>query len=564
MKNNITSCIRVLTLLSSIIVVTDVLAQTPPDAGQLLREAETQRPLESDVIPEMPAKLAPPEKEDGVSLPVEHFQFNGFSVLKEQELQQAVLPWIGKKLTLPELKYITDLVAELYREKGYLVRAYLPEQNIDDGSVSIEIIEARFGEVKVDSELELLSKNPNLIKGMAGRGQVSGELLNLSAIERASLLINDLPGVSAKAVLVAGEKENHTDVKLSLKQGDRQSSYVSVDNYGSRSSGKNRLIYSTIVASPFDRGDQLFGNGMLSDGNLYLRLGYDYPVGLNGMRIGASLSFLSYKLGGEFDDLDAKGSASNLTLTASYPLIRQVRKNLRLSGNLLYRGYENEQLGINTSDKTVTALNVGVSGDHLDAYYGGGMLYFGSSLTLGNLDLSANQTNLLLDQSSSRTDGSYVKLDWNVARLQRINLATNFWLSAKGQFVNKNVDSSESISLGGISGVRAYPNLEISGDEGLLLTAELRYRIYSNWELKVFYDHGVASQKATVSEASQRYTLKGYGLGVGWNMPKEKITARFTLAHRLGENPLADAVTGDDSDGSLDLYPVWLSVAKYF
>ncbi len=383
-------------------------------------------------------------------------------------------------------------------------------------------------------------------------------------IERASLLINDLPGVSAKAVLAASEKEGHTDLNVSVQETNRQTSYLSYDNYGSRSSGESRLIYSTNYADPLHRGDLLSANAMLSEGNIYAKTGYELPLGYNGLRLGASLSLLKYQLGGEFEALDAEGSASNLTLTANYPLIRQTRQNLRLTGNILLRDYTNEQLGIETSDKSVIAFNVGVSGDRLDSYKGGGVFYYSVSLTLGDLDLSGNATNLFLDKFSAQTDGNYTKIDWNISRLQTINEVMNLWVSARGQFVDDNVDSSETISLGGSNGVRAYPALEISGDDGLILTTELRYKLRRNWSIKGFYDFGQVTQKSTLGASSATHDIQGIGVGVDWEDPKRMITARAVLAHRIGDNPLRDPVTGDDTDGSKNLYPVWLNLTKHF
>ena len=57
---------------------------------------------------------------------------------------------------------------------------------------------------------------------------------------------------------------------------------------------------------------------------------------------------------------------------------------------------------------------------------------------------------------------------------QWINENLNFKTSGLAQFSNKNLDSSEQLSLGGITGVRAYPSGEASGDQGYKLTTELQ------------------------------------------------------------------------------------------
>jgi hemolysin activation/secretion protein len=183
---------------------------------------------------------------------------------------------------------------------------------------------------------------------------------------------------------------------------------------------------------------------------------------------------------------------------------------------------------------------------------------------LGNLDLSANQLNQALDKAGPRTEGSYFKLIWNAARLQRLNQDFSLWLSVQGQIADTNLDSSESMSLGGAHGVRAYPALEAGGDSAMLFTTELRYRLSRNYSLTAFYDHGNVEQKATSNRDSQTTSLSGYGVSVDWVAAEKAFSATLSIAHRIGSNPLADPVTGDDSDGSLDEYPIWLSMSKQF
>lgn len=550
-------------LVSCIALSAQTVSAQQPDAGSLMQEAEPDAIPETNIIPDLPARVQPPTDVGGTSLPVNEFVFNGNTVFDDAALQQVASPWLGQQLTLAQLKHVTDLIAERYRDRGYLVRVYLPEQNINDGSVQVEVVEALFGKVIIDEQSDQLGKRPDLVEGIMTSRHQAGELFNLQDTERAALLVNDLPGIGAKAVLAAGEEQRHTDIKLSVVDAEARKSYASIDNHGSRSTGRERLILSSSWANPFERGDKVDASFMLSEGNRYAKVGYDLPVGYEGLRIGSSLSLLSYELGGDFEDLDAEGSASNLGVYATYPLVRLSQRNMRLSGGLLLRNYENEQLGEQTSDKSVTAVNVGISGDIVDGYSGGGVYYYGANLILGDLDLSGNRTNYILDQSSARTDGSYVKLAWNVARLQYINDDMNLWVSAKGQFADNNLDSSETINLGGAQGVRAYPTLEASGDEGLIMTAELRYGFNENWSFKGFVDYGQITQKSTLTTSSESHDLKGYGVSADWSVPQQRVTARITLATRIGDNPLADD-DGKDTDGTKHDYPVWVNFTKQF
>ena len=51
-----------------------------------------------------------------------------------------------RKLTLTELRGMAARISDYYHRNGYFVaRAYLPEQEIKDGAVTIAVLEGRYG-----------------------------------------------------------------------------------------------------------------------------------------------------------------------------------------------------------------------------------------------------------------------------------------------------------------------------------------------------------------------------------------------------------------------------------
>jgi hemolysin activation/secretion protein len=231
------------------------------------------------------------------------------------------------------------------------------------------------------------------------------------------------------------------------------------------------------------------------------------------------------------------------------------------------KNYYNEAASVATSKKQVDVLTLVLNGDRIDALGQGGYTLWCINLTSGRLDLSGNATAQNADQIGPQAQGSYHKLGYNIARLQRLSDKTTFWASLSGQFANKNLDSSEKLSLGGPSGVRAYPVNEGSGDDGWLATLELRHNLTPELQASAFYDHGSIQQShdanytgaPVVNDAS----LKGFGVGLSWS-PSPTLSLRTTLARRIGDNPLASALNGTDGDGSLRLNRLWVSGVKFF
>ena len=115
------------------------------------RELEPQPPI----LPEATREAAPVEikplapKPGQLSFTVKRFVFVGNSKLSNDDLQPIVADFIDKPITFDDLKRITDAVTEYYRERGWLVRVILPQQDITEGTVTIRIIEARLGGLKI-------------------------------------------------------------------------------------------------------------------------------------------------------------------------------------------------------------------------------------------------------------------------------------------------------------------------------------------------------------------------------------------------------------------------------
>ena len=541
-----------------------VLAQ---DAGSLLRDAERQRQATIPASPALKTPVTPAAAvPSGPSFRVAQFHLEGHTLLTDADLQAVLSVWVGRDLSFAELQQATDAITERYRRAGYLVRAYLPEQELASGKVNIIIVEARMGEVQVDEGGKELRLSKDMARDTLSTRQKQGDLFNLDHLQRGINLVNDIPGAEATLILSPSKKPAETDVIMKVSDKPLFSGTFLLDNNGSLSTGANRLSGNFSLDNPTKIGDQIQLSSAITSGSDYLRLSYSIPLGHDGLRVGAHASGLQYRI----PPLMATGSAVNSGLDLRYPFIRASTSNLSVLGTLDTRHYLNQVGALISSDKTINVASLGLSGDQIDAYGGGGFSFAGLFLTVGKLDLSGNRADLAADALPAR-NGDYSKIAWNIGRLQKLNANTNLWLSANGQFASNNLDSSESFSLGGPAGVRAYPNQEGSGDEGWLLTAEVRRTINPKLMLAGFYDYGHVLQHKnewagwnTGSQAGQpsSYDLKGVGVSLTWSDPGN-YTAKLVLAHRQDSNPMASN-NGNDGDGTKVWTRLWLNLVKYF
>ena len=78
------------------------------------------------------------------------------------------------------------------------------------------------------------------------------------------------------------------------------------------------------------------------------------------------------------------------------------------------------------------------------------------------------------DAATAQTNGHFNKLGFSLSRLQRVTDTVSASAVVNGQVASKNLDVSEKMELGGMYGVRAYPEGEGYGDEGYVVNLEAR------------------------------------------------------------------------------------------
>lgn len=541
------------------------LAHAQNDAGSLLRQSEPRTPELPGRAPALTTPTAPatPAAASGPRFELKSVEIEGNTLLSRAELDAVLAPWLGQRVGMAELQQAASAVQQAYAQRGWLVQAYLPRQDVSSGHVRLRIVEARFGGVRLEGEPGRF--NQALARAIIGAAQPTGQALNQQALDRGLMLVDDLPGVSMSASLQAGEQEGETALALRLTDTPRFGGELGSDNAGGRATGTGRLFATLRLDGPLGRGDQFSTTLLHSQGNDYLRLGGSLPVGVNGWRLGANVSTLSYKLTEQdFNALDGRGRSHTAGLDASYPLVRSRDRNLYLQLSAERRYFRNEANGTLVSRYHADVGTLGLSGNLFDTWGGGGSTGGGLVFSLGRLNLN-DSPNAAADAASVRTAGSFAKLRYSLSRLQPLNAWLAGYASLSGQFADGNLDSSEKLYLGGPQGVRAYPANEGGGSAGSLLNLELRATLSPQWRLIGFYDRGQVRTNVDnrlVGSDPNSYVLEGAGASLGWSGPKAS-DVRLTWARRFGHNPNPTS-TGQDQDGSLKRNRVWLQASLSF
>lgn len=526
-------------------------AQVNIDAGSLLRQ--TERDLATPMpAPGLQAPASGPSREakpSDATVQVRGFTLVGNTLLSTEELRKALAPFTDRVMTLAQLKDAADWVTTTYREAGWMVRAFLPQQEIKDGIVTIQIIEAIFGGASVQGAEPKRIEASRLVR-MAQSQLESGKPLNARRLDRVLLLLDDLPGVGVSGHLVQGQREGETNLVLVATDDKLLTGSTSVDNQGSLRTGADRISVNLAVNSPARMGDALAINAMKTQGVDYQRLAYTLPAGADGWRWGVHASNLNYRVvADEFASLNPNGAATTVGWDLSYPLLRSLVQNINLAFSFDDKRFDNSINSVTTA-YGIKAYNASLTWQQMDGWGGGGSSSASTVLTTGQ------KTN----------ESPYTKLNISLGRLQKLSQSFSLNASATAQASNVNLDSSEKLYLGGATSVRAYPTGEAGGSMGHTLSLELRQRFDNGLTWAVFYDHGrvqanVDNNLSTAASPSAWY-LQGAGLSLGWQS-KKGVDIKASVAQRMGDNP-APQSNGTDNDGTLRLNRAWFVASVAF
>ncbi len=549
--------------------INQVYAAPAVNAGSIQRDIEQlNSPNQPPAMPPREQEQTAPTQDNKVNVKIFAFQFVGASLLPEVLLQAEVQGFIGQTLDYNGLQKATKKVSELYRKNGWLAKVYLPPQDIQNGLVTIEINEAKLGEVRTNVEPNA-RLNPKLAAGMLAKAQQKGAPLNSKALERAMLIINDTPGFGAQATLSPGAQTGETDVSLNLVDKPIFNGKVWADNYGSRLLGKARLNGQASFNNLTGWGDQLTVQALVSRGLEFVQGGVDFPIGYAGTRIniGGAVSNYSVK-GGGLSDLNAQGDSYTYRAGLTHPIVRSRFSNLLLHAQLESLNSQDEVLGLEISDKKYKALTLGLKGDHSDNFGLGGTFWGGLSLTTGKLDLN-NADDFSSDSISARTDGHYNKLNFYAGRQQILadKLIGKALLS--GQLADGNLGGFEKFSLGGPSGLGGFTVGEAAADQGWMVNLEGKYAFNQNWSASLLGDAGGVCQykntwtgwNAANPNLRNCYQLASAGFGVGYSNPY--LDGRLSYSRQISSNLGLDS-NGNDVEGEKRKQQLWLQLGTNF
>lgn len=453
--------------------------------------------------------------------------------LADEELDNQLDYYVSQEIGAAELDEAVATVTNYARTHGYpAATAYIPAQTAIDRHLIIRIEPGRYGEVRVENNSKL---DTNIAKGFLG-GLKQDQVIKIHSLENALYNLRDIPGIKVAGILSPGEKQGTSDLTVRVADRKQYSFILYSENYGSKSAGRYRYGFQGDYYDTFGNGGKFTVGLLISNQKQHnYNLSYEMPVGHSATRIGIGFSHADYELGNVFRALGAEGKADTWSLYGRTPLWNTSTSSMSFVYGYNFRKITDELSKYNmTWDKHSHSVNLGFDGL---VRGNGSSLTYNVGMTTGTMVPDSDSARAIGEEGG--TTGRFTKGTFDMTGIYAFNHGLDVMLKLSGQKAANNLDSSEHLYLGGARGVRAYPQGEASGDEGILGTIELRYHTkLKGLTLSTYFDAGHVNIGRAGGEGNM--TLKGWGIGVTYVRPNDWFL-RFDYARRIGGDKLMSA-----------------------
>ncbi|WP_458757737.1 ShlB/FhaC/HecB family hemolysin secretion/activation protein [Afipia sp. TerB] len=419
----------------------------------------------------------------------------GAHAIPSAQLAESWKPFVGKRISQADLVTISTGIGEIYRAAGFhLSRAIVPPQDIASGIIRVQVIEGGISEVQLKGDgAEQFGIRALLGPVMAERPS------RLATLERQLMLINATPGVRITDTQLEeiGTASGRFRLVVTIKTWHVYA-FLGFDNLGSQSVGPWQSYATAAYNSIVTPGDSLAFNLSTTPGDprqlRFARLSYDTPIGIDGLRIGAS-GLYSEVWPGDWRRLDSDNTKTEaFEIRASIAPLQSQKQALTLT---LAAGFSNvserDLFGLIYHDAIRT---IGLTGDYRLEDALGGTNYLTLNWRQGLDVFEASERN---DPWSSvwGTSPNFSALNFWFTRYQTLNDDWSVKLASAGQLSSGPMYLSQQFYLGGVNFGRGYGSAEIGGDNGIAGSVELRfdqklnYQYLTGLQLYSFVDTGL-------------------------------------------------------------------------
>ena len=477
----------------------------------------------SIIVPVKPEGLKPmfPEGLDKIKFVFKRLHIHGATVYEQKHFWPFYKKYLRQKVTLRHIYEIAQKITNKYRSDGYILsKAIVSSQQIQNGKVHIRVYEGYIDNIQIKGPV----RGPRKLLNTYRKEILRSRPLRARDLERYLLLIDDLPGVSAKSALVPSEdKLGASDLTLTFKD-KAFAGQVGTDNRGSEFNGAHQFpveVNTNSLSGEYkDKGTQ---GAMASQAEdfLFMNASTGLPVSQAGTRLFFSSSIIRSKQSSTFERFEVGGDRSAITMRLTYPFLRSHSENL-----VAHLGFSSREPAINilgtvNSEDRQRALDMGISYTAADRYMGINLFQFNLSKGMNIFDATELDSQKFL-RAQKKNDST--KVNGRFMRLQ--NLAPDWSLlgAMSWQYDFDKLPVPEEFGADKARFGRAYGSSKIASNQGLAFNLELQKTLrpkgdyLSNLQLYGFFDYGSVWNEFETSAGNKREDRTSAGIGMRFNL----------------------------------------------
>lgn len=444
---------------------------------QLLRQQDPARRLPG-TVDVAPPPSGPEAAEGGPCFTVQRIELQGVQRLSAAEQAQITTPFVGRCVGLKEIGELMREITNRYVGLGLVTtRVYIPQQDMSQGLLQLMVLEGRVGEIRLSDEqagVYLATAFPGL----------KGQVLNIRDIEQGLDQINRLRSNNATMELQPSDEPGLTNILIRNQPGSRLSGALSLDNYGSPSTGDFRGTLNLSVDNPMGLNDAWFAsfsrnldadsNSRLSESHMLganFALGYwNWGFNLSKSRYVSTVSTFTQRFISEGNtetyNLNAqrvlsRGQTSKLTLNAG--LTHTDSKNY-IEGSLLTTGspkLSEAMLGL------TSVFTAGMGSWTLDGSVTRGIKAFGVEA------LPEAGTGTVPTPFGTRYNASVSYFQPLALQGSEATWSSSLQMQTSPHYLN----GSAQMSIGGLFTVRGYDGTSLAAERGLYWRNDLAFML---------------------------------------------------------------------------------------
>ncbi|MFE8149891.1 ShlB/FhaC/HecB family hemolysin secretion/activation protein [Brenneria goodwinii] len=522
---------------------------TPADRNEIqqrqtevLEQSRQQREFLLQLNQPQTSEDAGRQSETGHCFVVHDVRYNHSSLLNKKDKEWLNKNYINQCINVNKINQLIHDVSNWYIERGYITsRAFIAEQDLSDGILTIDILEGRLEYIKINNESTRVLKQ--VFPGL------EGEILNLRDIEQGMEQLNRMPTQQVSIEILPGSRPGYSIVNLTRKKQLPLTGNISFDNSGQKSTGQQQLNGALWADDILGIADQWFISGghssEFSDGNHAdnLQTGVSLPYGYWTL----NYDYSQNRYRNDFLNRDflwhSTGDSQTHRLSVSRVVFRNGEMKTSLSAGMTHRighNYLNDVLLQSSSRKLSTAI-VGVN--HSQKLWGG-LATFNPAYSRGTRWFGA-ESDVGKDSDAPRAEFNKLTLAASYYRpiSENISYLTNFY----GQYSAQALYGSEQVTLGGESSVRGFKEQYLSGDRGGYWRNEINWRpsvlpLLGELTLTAALDGGHLFSHQGDSESAGTLWGAAVGAGVANRYLSQQITVGWPLDYPDWLKPDAVAV----------------------